>query len=71
MRLIGLVLRSAAAQRSCYTCQMNQVNSRSHDDSTINIVVDITVITITSSEQFKRLLKTYQLETAAHCDLFD
>jgi len=47
----GLVWGLAATRRSVYIHQMNRVNSRSdsgHDDSTINIVVAIIIIIITS-----------------------
>ena len=46
---IGLVWGLAATQRSVYIHRMNWVNSRNdlgHDDSTINIVVAITIIII-------------------------
>ena len=46
---IGLVWGLAATRRSVYVHQMNRVNSRnafSHDDSTINIVVVISIIII-------------------------
>ena len=45
---IGLVWGLAANRRSVYIHQMNRVNSRndfSHDDSAINIVVVIVIIT--------------------------
>ena len=45
----GLVWGLAATRRSVYIHQMNQVNSRNdfgHDDSTINIVMAIIIITI-------------------------
>jgi len=48
-KLIGLVWGLAATQCSVYSHEMNQVNSRNdfgHDDSTINIVVDIIIIII-------------------------
>jgi len=41
---VGLVSGLAATRRSVYIHQMNRVNSRSdrgHDDSTINIVVEL------------------------------
>ena len=44
---IGLVLGLAATRRSVCIHQMNRVNSRNdfgHDDSTINIVVAISII---------------------------
>jgi len=46
---IGLVWRLAATRRSVCIHQMNRVNSRNdfgHDDSTINIVMAIIIITI-------------------------
>jgi len=46
-KLIGLVWGLAATRRSVYIHQMNRVNSRNdfgHDDSTINIVMVITII---------------------------
>ena len=46
---IGLVWGLAATRRSVYIHQMNLVNSRNdfgHDDSTINVVVVIIIITI-------------------------
>ena len=46
---LGLVWRLAATRRSVYIDQMNRVNSRNdfgHDDSTINIVMAIIIITI-------------------------
>ena len=46
-KLIGLVWGLAATRRSVYIHQMNRVNSRDdfgHDDSTINIVMVITII---------------------------
>ena len=45
----GLVCGLAATRRSVYIHQMNRVNSRNdfdHDDSTINIVMAIIIITI-------------------------
>jgi len=45
----GLVWELAATRRSVYIHQMNRVNSRNdfgHDDSTINIVMAITIIII-------------------------
>ena len=44
---IGLVWELAATRRSVYIHQMNRVNSGNdfgHDDSTINIVMDIIII---------------------------
>jgi len=46
---ISLVWGLAATRRSVYIHQMNRVNSRNdfgHDDSTINIVTAIIIITI-------------------------
>jgi len=48
----GLVCGLAATRRSVYIPQMNRVNSRDdfgHDDSTINIVMAIIIIIITSA----------------------
>jgi len=45
----GLVWELAVTRRSVYIHQMNRVNSRNdfgHDDSTINIVMAITIIII-------------------------
>ena len=47
----GLVWGLAATRRSVYIHQMNRMNSRNdfgHDDSTINIVMAIIIIVITS-----------------------
>jgi len=45
----GLLSGLAATWRSVYIHQMNRVNYRNdfgHDDSTVNIVVDVVIITI-------------------------
>jgi len=52
-KLTGLVWGLAATRRSVYIHQMNRVNSRNdfgHDDSTINIVMAITIIIIVKYE---------------------
>ena len=52
---IGLVWGLAATRRSVYIHQINRVNSRNdfgHDDSTINIVMAITIIIIACLHQY-------------------
>ena len=55
----GLVWGLAATRRSVYIHQMNRVNSHNdfgHDDSTINIVVVIIIITIINALSFFQLI---------------
>ena len=53
----GLVWGLAATRRSVYIHRMNRVNSRNdfgHDDSTINIVMAITIIIISPKTLYQK-----------------
>ena len=61
LKSTGLALWLAATERSVCIHQMNQVNSRNDfgpDDSTINVVVAIIIISVKKLNSLKHLVRT-------------